>query len=60
MSYKAFAQSDVGSWGWKSSRTSKEHAVRSALISCQKNNNEYEEKHPCKIINIDDVWIYEW
>jgi len=56
-SHKAFAQSKSGAWNWKSNRTSKEHAINSALISCQANNTKYEERHPCRVINIDGEWV---
>ena len=41
-SHKAFTQSESGAWSWKSNRTSKEHAIKSALISCQINNKKSE------------------
>ncbi len=56
ISHKAFAQSNSGAWNWKSNRTSKEHAISSALISCQANNKKYENVHPCKVINVDGEW----
>ena len=55
--HKAFAQSAVGSWNWRSNRTSKQHAIDSALIACQANNEKYEAKHPCRVINVDGDWI---
>ena len=56
-SHKAFAQSASGAWNWKSNRTSKAHAIKSALISCQRNNIKNEQLHPCKVINIDGDWV---
>lgn len=55
--YKAFAQSAAGVWNWRSNRTSKQHAIDSALIACQANNEKYEAKHPCQVINVDGDWI---
>ena len=55
-SHKAFAQSESGSWAWKSNRTSKEHAVNNALAYCRKNNKQNEKSHPCRVINIDGAW----
>jgi hypothetical protein len=55
--HKALAQSLSGVWSWKSNRTSVEHAKTSALVACQKNNLKNEELYPCKIINIDGVWV---
>lgn len=55
--HKAFAQSDSGSWGWRDNRTSKEHAMNSALIACQQNNKKAEAQYPCKIIHVNDEWI---
>jgi len=55
--HKAFAQSVSGAWNWKSNRTSKEHAIKSALIGCQRNNKKSEDMYPCKIINIDGKWL---
>ena len=55
--HKAFAQSASGSWNWKSNRTSKEHAITSALIGCQRNNKKSEDLYPCKVINIDGEWL---
>lgn len=57
LNHKAFAQSASGSWNWKSNRTSKEHAVTSALISCQRNNKLSEDIYPCEVINIDGEWL---
>lgn len=55
--HKAFAQSVSGAWNWKSNRTSKEHAIKSALIGCQRNNKKSEDLYPCNVINIDGKWI---
>jgi len=55
--HKAFAQSVSGSWNWKSNRTSKEHAITSALIGCQRNNKKSEDLYPCKVINVDGKWL---
>jgi hypothetical protein len=55
--HKAFAQSLSGVWGWKSNRTSAEHARTSALVACQRNNKKSEELYPCEIINVDGVWV---
>jgi len=52
--HKAFAQSLSGAWSWKSSMTSVEHAKTSALIACQRNNENSEDLYPCKIINVND------
>lgn len=57
--HKAFAQSDVGAWSWKSNRTSIKHAIKNALIDCQRNNRRHEAEHPCKIINVDGKWAGE-
>ncbi len=54
--HKAFAQSAVGAWSWKSNRTSIKHAIENSLIDCQKNNKGHEAEHPCKIINVDGKW----
>jgi hypothetical protein len=54
--HKAFAQSAVGAWSWKSNRTSAKHAKQNALIDCQKNNGRHEAEHPCRIINVDGQW----
>lgn len=54
--HKAFAQSESGAWNWKSNRTSKEHAINSALISCQANNKKHEKMYPCKVISVDGEW----
>jgi len=55
--HKAFAQSLSSAWSWKSNMTSVEHAKTSALIACQRNNKESEDLYPCKIINVNDLWI---
>ena len=55
--HKAFAQSETGSWTWKKNMTTKEYAIKAALIGCQLNNKKHEEKYPCKIINVDGSWI---
>lgn len=55
--HKAFAQSASGAWNWKSNRTSKEHAIKSALIGCQRNNKKSEDLYPCEVINIDGKWL---
>jgi hypothetical protein len=57
--HKAFAQSDVGAWSWKSNRTSIKHAIENSLIDCQRNNKRHESEHPCKIINVDGRWAGE-
>ncbi|MEQ5817156.1 hypothetical protein J3362_16705 [Marinobacter sp. NFXS11] len=57
--HKAFAQSDVGSWSWKSNRTSIKYAIENSLIDCQKNNKKHEAEYPCKIINVDGKWVGE-
>lgn len=57
--HKAFAQSDSGAWSWKSNRTTREYAIRNALIDCQKQNKRHEEEYPCKIINVDGKWVGE-
>jgi hypothetical protein len=57
--HKAFAQSDVGAWSWKSNRTSIKHAIENSLIDCQRNNKRHEAEHPCKIINVDGKWVGE-
>ena len=57
--HKAFAQSDVGSWSWKSNRTSIKHAIENSLKDCQKNNKRHEAEYPCKIINVDGKWAGE-
>jgi len=57
--HKAFAQSDVGAWSWKSNRTSVKHAIENSLIDCQRNNKRHEAEHPCKIINVDGKWAGE-
>ena len=56
-SYKAFAQSESGAWNWKSNRTSAKHAMKSALVSCQVNNKKSENLYPCKVINVDGIWV---
>jgi len=56
-SHKAFAQSQSGTSYWKSNRTSKKHATDSALIACQVHNKKFEDTYPCKIININGVWV---
>ncbi|OZC35971.1 hypothetical protein B9Q17_17170 [Marinobacter vinifirmus] len=57
--HKAFAQSDVGAWSWKSNRTSIKHAIENSLIDCQKNNKRHEAEYPCKIINVNGKWAGE-
>ena len=56
-SHKAFAQSKSGTSYWKSDRTSRKHAMESALVACQVHNKKSESMYPCKIINIDGVWV---
>jgi len=56
-SHKAFAQSEQGTWTWKSKRTSKEHAINNALSGCKDKNAELEAKYPCIIINVDGKWV---
>jgi hypothetical protein len=56
-SHKAFAQSKSGAAYWKSDRTSKKHAMESALVSCQVHNKKFESMYPCRIINVDGVWV---
>ena len=53
---KAFAQSVNGSWSWRSSKTSRNEAIKKALSSCQQNNKKYEALYPCKIINVNNEW----
>ncbi|MEW8505374.1 MAG: hypothetical protein AB2598_01610 [Candidatus Thiodiazotropha sp.] len=55
--HKAFAQSLSGVWSWRSNRTTAEHAKTSALVVCQRSNIKNEELYPCKIINVDGVWV---
>jgi len=57
--HKAFAQSDVGAWSWKSNRTSIKHAIENSLKDCQRNNKRHEAEHPCKIINVNGTWAGE-
>lgn len=57
--HKAFAQSDMGAWSWKSNRTSIQYAIENSLIDCQKNNKRHEAKYPCEIINVDGKWAGE-
>jgi len=57
---KAFAQSLSGSWNWRANRTTREHAVTSALVSCQKNNKKYEDTYPCEVINVNDEWVDQY
>ena len=54
---RAFAQSESGAWNWKSDRTSKDHAITSALIGCQRNNKKSEDLYPCKVIHVNDQWV---
>jgi hypothetical protein len=54
---KAFAQSLSGAWGWRSNRTSAQHAKTSALIVCEKNNIRYQSLYPCKIVNLNGNWM---
>jgi len=54
--HKAFAQSASGNWNWRSARTSKDHAINSALASCRARNQDFENGQPCKIINLNDEW----
>jgi hypothetical protein len=56
-SHKAFAQSKSGVSYWKSDRTSRKHAIESALVACQVRNVKAESMYPCKVINIDGVWV---
>ena len=37
-------------------RTSKEHAIHSALASCRARNLEFEKTQPCRVINLNDKW----
>lgn len=55
-SYKAFAQSSSGSWGWKAGIYSAERAVELVLEGCKKHNKRFKRSKPYKIINIDGVW----
>ena len=57
--HKAFAQSDVGAWSWKSNRTSVRYAIENSLKDCQRNNKRHEAEYPCKIINVDGKWVGE-
>ena len=56
---KAFAQSDNGTWSWRSSPLSKQDATEKALAGCRKNNKKHEAAFPCRIINLNDKWIGE-
>ena len=53
---KAFAQSVNGTWSWRSSKTSRNEAIKKALSACQKQNKKYEALYPCKIINVNTEW----
>ncbi|MEZ5492087.1 MAG: hypothetical protein R3F50_17515 [Gammaproteobacteria bacterium] len=57
--FKALAQSESGAWGWRSGRTSEQHAIHSALAVCRGNNHKNEGKYPCKVININGEWKKE-
>lgn len=54
---KAFAQSLSGAWDWRSNRTSVDHAKTSALVGCQRNNEQSEDLYPCRIINVNGEWV---
>ncbi len=53
--HKAFAQSLSGAWSYAIDRPSTRNATLTALGSCQY-YNKFNEKLPCKIINLDDKW----
>jgi hypothetical protein len=53
---KAFAQSDTGSWSWRSSAKSEADAKQKALSSCRKNNKKHEAFYPCRIVNTNNNW----
>ena len=55
--HKAFAQSENGSWSWRADRTTEKFAIKNALQSCRDLNLNYEDNYPCKIINIDGIWV---
>ncbi len=56
---KAFAQSDNGSWSWRSSKVSKDDAKSQALTACRKNNANHESAFPCRIVNVNDNWLVD-
>ncbi len=57
--HKAFAQSDNGSWSWRSSTRSRDDAIAKALTACRKNNKKHETAFPCRIVNLNDNWLVE-
>jgi len=54
--HKAFAQSASGNWNWRSNRTSRDHAINSALASCRASNQQFETTQPCRVINVNGEW----
>ena len=54
--HKAFAQSASGNWNWRSNRTSRDHAINSALASCRARNQAFEKTQPCITINVNGEW----
>jgi thiol-disulfide isomerase/thioredoxin len=51
---KAFVQSPVGAWSWRSDRTS-EQAIDTAIRNCTSTLRPKDS--PCVVIHVDDDWI---
>jgi len=43
--HKAFAQSEGGAWSWKTNMTTREYAIKAALMQYQKKNKKYEKNY---------------
>lgn len=55
--YKAFAASNSGAWGWRSGKTSAREAASSALAACEDNRKPYTSE--CRLVNVNGQWPKE-
>jgi len=55
-SYKAFAQSRAGYWGFVMGMGSQQGANKKAIISCQKRIKNV-KVDPCEIVNMNGKWV---
>lgn len=55
--HKAWAMSESGVWTWYLDGFTQEMAIEQALSTCRTYNKKYENKFPCKVINLDGQWL---
>ena len=58
--HKAFAFSESGAWAYKTDFVDPAVAIEGALGACKINNVRYQDKQPCKIVNLDNYWAADF